>query len=44
MPYGKIFLESLPRYGTTQDLTEVARFLEGSGGSERLSANSASPA
>jgi ATP-dependent DNA helicase DinG len=44
MPYGKIFLESLPRYGTTQDLTEVARFLEGSGSSERLSANSASPA
>jgi len=44
MPYGKIFLESLPRYGTTQDLNEVARFLEGSSGSERLSANSASPA
>jgi ATP-dependent DNA helicase DinG len=27
MPYGKIFLESLPRYRTTQDLTEVERFL-----------------
>ena len=28
MPYGKIFLESLPGYATTQDLREVARFLE----------------
>lgn len=28
MAYGKIFLESLPRYGTTQELAEVARFLE----------------
>jgi ATP-dependent DNA helicase DinG len=27
MPYGKIFLESLPRYGMTQELAEVARFL-----------------
>jgi ATP-dependent DNA helicase DinG len=27
MPYGKIFLESLPHYRTTQDLTEVERFL-----------------
>jgi ATP-dependent DNA helicase DinG len=27
MPYGKIFLASLPRYRTTQDLTEVERFL-----------------
>jgi len=27
MPYGKIFLGSLPRYRTTQDLTEVERFL-----------------
>src|SRR5580700_7107303 len=44
MPYGRIFLESLPNYTTTQDLNEVARFLEGSSGSERLSANSASPA
>jgi hypothetical protein len=29
MAYGKIFLESLPAYGTTQDLRDVARFLEG---------------
>jgi ATP-dependent DNA helicase DinG len=29
MPYGKIFLESLPRYKTTQDLGDVARFLGG---------------
>jgi ATP-dependent DNA helicase DinG len=28
MPYGKIFLESLPRYATTHDLRDVARFLE----------------
>jgi ATP-dependent DNA helicase DinG len=27
MPYGKIFLESLPQYGRTQDLSDVARFL-----------------
>jgi ATP-dependent DNA helicase DinG len=27
MPYGKIFLESLPRYRKTQDLAEVERFL-----------------
>jgi len=27
MPYGKIFLESLPKYATTHDLREVARFL-----------------
>jgi len=27
MPYGKIFLESLPRYGTTRELKDVARFL-----------------
>src|ERR1700751_896410 len=27
MPYGKIFLESLPRYRRTQDLKEVERFL-----------------
>jgi len=44
MPYGKIFLESLPRYGTTQELAEVARFLKGSGGTARLKADSASPA
>ena len=29
MHYGKIFLESLPEYTTTQDLAEVARFMEG---------------
>jgi len=28
MPYGKIFLESLPEYGTTKELKDVARFLE----------------
>jgi ATP-dependent DNA helicase DinG len=28
MQYGKIFLESLPEYATTQDLAEVARFME----------------
>jgi ATP-dependent DNA helicase DinG len=28
MQYGKIFLESLPKYQTTQDLVEVARFME----------------
>jgi ATP-dependent DNA helicase DinG len=27
MQYGKIFLESLPQYGMTRDLAEVARFL-----------------
>ena len=27
MPYGKIFLESLPRYRRTNDLEEVSRFL-----------------
>ena len=27
MQYGKIFLESLPEYSTTQDITEVARFM-----------------
>ncbi|MGD0963775.1 MAG: ATP-dependent DNA helicase [Candidatus Acidiferrales bacterium] len=28
MQYGKIFIESLPDYKTTQDLAEVARFME----------------
>jgi ATP-dependent DNA helicase DinG len=28
MQYGKIFLESLPKYQTTQDLAQVARFME----------------
>jgi len=27
MPYGKIFLDSLPRYGRTNDLEDVSRFL-----------------
>ena len=27
MQYGRIFLESLPDYTTTQDLAEVARFM-----------------
>jgi ATP-dependent DNA helicase DinG len=42
MPYGKIFLESLPRYRVTHELTEVARFLEGRG--RNKAAKSASPA
>ena len=44
MAYGKIFLESLPRYGTTHELADVARFLEKRGNPERLGARSASPA
>jgi len=28
MPYGRIFRESLPRYGEARDLEDVARFLE----------------
>ncbi len=31
MPYGKIFLESLPPYRVTQDISEAARFLEAAG-------------
>jgi ATP-dependent DNA helicase DinG len=31
MPYGKIFLESLPKYATTHDLRDVARFLKNQG-------------
>jgi Rad3-related DNA helicase len=42
MPYGKIFLESLPRYRVTSELAEVARFLDGGG--KRKAANSTSPA
>lgn len=38
MPYGKIFLESLPRYRTTQDLTEVQQFLSAAATPEALSA------
>jgi len=44
MPYGKIFLESLPRYGTTHELADVARFLKKRESSERLGARSARPA
>jgi ATP-dependent DNA helicase DinG len=36
MPYGKIFLESLPPYGTTQELADVARFLGKASGQRRL--------
>ena len=43
MPYGKIFLESLPQYRTTHELAEVARFLKTSGG-EQPEAKSARPA
>ena len=39
MPYGKIFLESLPRYRVTYELTDVARFLDG-----EKAADPASPA
>jgi len=42
MPYGKIFLESLPRYRVTHELTDVGRFLDSS--AKRKAANSASPA
>jgi ATP-dependent DNA helicase DinG len=28
MPYGKIFLESLPAYRKTQELAAVAQFME----------------
>ncbi|HYT21462.1 MAG TPA: ATP-dependent DNA helicase [Candidatus Polarisedimenticolia bacterium] len=43
MPYGKIFLESLPRYGMTHELADVARFLDANGASGQLGAKSASP-
>jgi ATP-dependent DNA helicase DinG len=43
MPYGKIFLESLPRYAVTHELADVARFLNAKGDSRRLGAHSASP-
>ncbi len=42
MAYGKIFLESLPRYRVTHELTEVARFLDGN--SKEKAAHPASPA
>lgn len=31
MPYGKIFMESLPPYGVTHDISEAARFLAAAG-------------
>jgi ATP-dependent DNA helicase DinG len=43
MPYGKIFLESLPGYGVTHELADVARFLDVKGMHKRLGAQSASP-
>ena len=42
MPYGKIFLESLPRYRVTHEITEVGRFLDGN--SREKAAHPASPA
>ena len=43
MPYGKIFLESLPQYGMTHDLAAVARFLEERSDTKEIGARSASP-
>jgi ATP-dependent DNA helicase DinG len=42
MPYGRIFLESLPRYRVTQDLREVGRFLENNPGERAASSASRS--
>jgi ATP-dependent DNA helicase DinG len=42
MPYGKIFLESLPRYRVTHELTDVARFLDTNG--RETTAHPANPA
>jgi ATP-dependent DNA helicase DinG len=42
MPYGKIFLESLPQYRVTLELTDVARFLDGD--SREKAAHPAGPA
>jgi ATP-dependent DNA helicase DinG len=36
MPYGKIFLESLPKYRMTQDLAEVSRFLSAGDAKKRI--------
>ncbi|HEX4546113.1 MAG TPA: ATP-dependent DNA helicase [Candidatus Acidoferrum sp.] len=44
MPYGKIFLESLPQYRMTHELADVARFFGPRGGAKRLGASPASPA
>jgi ATP-dependent DNA helicase DinG len=35
MPYGKIFLESLPQYATTHDLRDVERFFHSGKKSQR---------
>jgi ATP-dependent DNA helicase DinG len=43
MPYGKIFLESLPRYGMTHELSDVDRFLNAREDSRQLGARSATP-
>ena len=42
MPYGKIFLESLPRYRVTHESTDVARFLDTS--NREKAAHPANPA
>lgn len=42
MPYGKIFLESLPRYQVTYEQSDVARFLDGN--TREKTAHPASPA
>lgn len=42
MPYGKIFLESLPRYRVTYEQSDVARFLDGN--TREKAAHPASPA
>ena len=39
MPYGKIFLESLPRYHRTHDLTEAGRFLSAASPAHRRRAS-----
>jgi ATP-dependent DNA helicase DinG len=43
MPYGKIFLESLPPYGTTQELADVARFLGSANKEKKLTQRARSP-
>jgi ATP-dependent DNA helicase DinG len=43
MPYGKIFLESLPPYGTTHELADVARFLGSSSKEKKSTQRAGSP-
>jgi ATP-dependent DNA helicase DinG len=43
MPYGKIFLESLPPYGTTHELADVARFLGSASKEKELTQRARSP-